>query len=95
MVINREVVSFKPSPHLTFQTVIADRARLLNCLSNTPVEQFCFDLSDVRRCDSAGLALLIEARRLCDTYKKSFSIASMPQDVANLIELCGVKTILS
>ncbi len=90
-----EMISFQPSPNLTFHTVTTDRARLLTCLHDKHVTGLCFDLNHVKQCDSAGLALLIEARRLCDFYHKTFSITAMPQKVADLIEFCGVKTILS
>lgn len=90
-----DVVAFRPSSNLTFYTVTTDRERLLTCLHNDQVSGLCVDLNHVENCDSAGLALLIEARRLCDFYQKTFSIEAMPQKVADLIEFCGVKTILS
>ncbi|MDP3561868.1 MAG: STAS domain-containing protein [Legionellaceae bacterium] len=86
---------FKPSEELTFETVEKDRARLILSLKNSKISSLCFDLSQVKHCDSAGLALLIEAKRLCKEYKKIFSIDEMPKEVYALAEFCGVKTILS
>jgi len=87
-------ILFKPSKELTFQTVEPDRARLLAHIQDDSIEHLRFDLSQVKHCDSAGLALLIEAKRLCGHYKKSFSIAEMTQEIHALAEFCGVEAIL-
>lgn len=90
-----EVVAFKPSLNLTFSTVSMDRERLIACLHQPHVAGIYFDLSQVEKCNSAGLALLIEAKRLCLFYQKTFSIDTLSSVVADLVEFCGVKSILS
>ena len=85
---------FEPSSHLTFDTVELDRKRLHKYLQLPDVHNLCLDLSHVKRCDSAGLALLIEAKRLCMRFKKAFEIKGMPDVIHDLAEFCGVDAIL-
>lgn len=86
--------SFKPSDELTFATVQSDRKRLLDYLQEHKRESLCLDLSDVKQCDSAGLALLIEAKRLCRKHNKIFTIEGMPKSIYALAEFCGVEAML-
>lgn len=86
---------FMPSCELTFDTVQADRNRLLKHIKNDKLVFLCFDLSQVKHCDSAGLALLIEAKRLCQQHNKPFQIENMPATVQALAEFCGVESLLS
>ncbi len=88
-------LEFKLSAELTLQTVQLDRDRLLLDLKNESVSNLRFDLSEVSQCDSAGLAFLIEAKRLCDKFKKEFSFYAIPQDVQALAEFCGIDEILN
>ena len=86
---------FEPSHQLTFDTVALDRQRLLLYLQLPDVHVLHLDLKRVVQCDSAGLALLIEACRLCRHYKKAFKIESMPKAIDALAEFCGVNSMLS
>lgn len=86
--------SFKPSVRLTFETVGADRHRLLKFLQQQKNQLIEIDLDQVQHCDSAGLALLIEAKRLCKHYKKQFTITNMPKAIDALAAFCGVDVIL-
>ena len=85
---------FEPSHHLTFDTVALDRKRLLLYLQSPDVHALHLDLKHVVQCDSAGLALLIEACRLCRRYNKAFKIESMPKAIDALAEFCGVDVML-
>ncbi len=85
---------FEPSHHLTFDTVERDRKRLLLYLQSPDVHALHLDLKDVVQCDSAGLALLIEAFRLCQRYKKAFKIESMPKTIHALAQFLGVEAML-
>lgn len=53
-----------------------------------------FDLSEVHHCDSAGLALLIEAKRLSGEQNKTCEIDGMPKAIQALAEFCGVDAML-
>lgn len=85
---------FIPSTELSFSTVSFDRKRMLRSLQDSSVTSLCIDLNQVTHCDSAGLALLIEAKRLCKRYRKPFTIEGMSKEIYALVEFCGVQTVL-
>lgn len=87
-------ILFKPSSDLSFNTVQSDGKRLLTLLHDNQTTTIRLDLCDVTYCDSAGLALLIEARRLCMQFDKKLMIERMPKTISALAEFCGVDTIL-
>lgn len=86
--------SFKLGNELTFNSVQTERAKLYEALMAQTGDVFCLDLSAVRQCDSAGLALLIDARKLCLRAKKQFAVTGMSEQILSLAEFCGVKPIL-
>ncbi|WP_347252117.1 STAS domain-containing protein, partial [Legionella sp.] len=86
--------SFKPSPEMTFATVQSDCQRLLKFCHENKEAVLHLDLSEVLHCDSAGLALLIEARRLCKEQNKVCKIDGMPKATQALAEFCGVDGML-
>lgn len=87
-------VHFKPDVDLTFKSVVDVRAKLYQALMDDKSGLFTLDLSNVKHCDSAGLALLIEARKLCKKNNKVFEVIGMPDETQSLAEFCGVKSIL-
>lgn len=89
-----ETLSFKPGAKLTFNSVMEVRARLYQALMKNSNNHFSLDLSEVLHCDSAGLALLIDARRLCKKNNKTFEIKEMPLKTRSLADFCGLKDIL-
>jgi phospholipid transport system transporter-binding protein len=89
-----ELIYFKPGTELTFKTVLSIRAKLYKEIIDNRCDKFGLDLSDVIHCDSAGLALLIEARKLCKRYNKVFEVIGMSLETQSLAEFCGVKSIL-
>lgn len=88
-------IRFKPETDLTFKFVAAVRHGLNQVLLEDKAgDTFCMDLSEVKHCDSAGLALLIEARKACDRSKKVFEVVGISSEMQSLAEFCGVKSIL-
>ena len=87
-------VQFKPGPELTFKSVVAVRAKLYQILKDSSVECLCLDLSEVIHCDSAGMALLIDARKLGKKNNKNIEIIGMSLETESLADFCGVKDIL-
>ena len=85
---------FNPSDQLTFDTVQKDSQRLIILLQDSQTTSLRLDLHDVVQCDSAGLALLIETKRLCNRYRKALIIEGLPKAIAGLAEFCGVETML-
>lgn len=89
-----ERVHFKPGSELTFKSVVSVRAQLFKALMEETSDCFCLDLSEVKHCDSAGLALLIEARKLCKRSNKRFEVIGISAETQSLAEFCGVDGIL-
>lgn len=86
--------TFKPGTELTFKSVVSVRASLFKALLDSKDQQFCLDLSDVTSCDSAGLALLIEASKMCKHRNKTLKVTGVSAETQSLAEFCGVKSIL-
>lgn len=87
-------VRFKPGAELTFKSVADVREQLYKTLINSTGNHFTLDMSEVIHCDSAGMALLIEARKLCNKNNKAFDIIGMSAKTQSLADFCGVKDIL-
>lgn len=89
-----EAQPFKPSLIMTFATVQSDCERLFKYCHASKDTDLNLDLSEVSQCDSAGLALLIEAKRICKKLNKTCKIQGMPKTIQALAEFCGVDAIL-
>lgn len=87
-------MNVQPGTELTFESVIAIRAQVLHDLKRCSEPFFCLNLSQVQYCDSAGLALLIEIKKLCTQKNKILTIENCSTDIQDLAEFCGVKDIL-
>ncbi|HVT63346.1 MAG TPA: STAS domain-containing protein [Legionellaceae bacterium] len=85
---------FKPLQALTFETVTENKSQLLTLLKKTTVTVISCDLSDIRLCDSAGLAFLIEAQRVCQGQSIALQIDHISEDIRALAKLYGVEKIL-
>lgn len=88
------ILVFIPSSEMIFTSVEADRRRLIEYCRNLDKEDLRLDLSNVSSCDSAGLAFLIEAKRLAREYKKLCHIEGMTKAIHALAEFCGVDKML-
>lgn len=86
--------TFKPTRDLTFDTVQVNSQRLLKLLRETKTSSLRLDLNDVLQCDSAGLAFLIEAKRVCKHYNKALVLVGMSKMIYSLAEFCGVESML-
>lgn len=89
-----KINSFKPGTELSFKSVVSIRAKLYKTLLEDASDTFCIDLSAVTHCDSAGLALLIEAKKLCTQRNKMFKVIGISPQTESLLEFCGVRGIL-
>lgn len=86
--------SFKPSVEMTFATVKADSIRFRSYSQDNSNINLLIDLSDVNACDSAGLALLIEAKRLSKKQNKQCKIEKGSNAIQALAQFCGVGELL-
>lgn len=85
---------FVPKEVLTFETVQADSLRFTLWLQKNKFKNVRLDLSNVVQCDSAGLAMLIEAKRLCLIHHKRLTIEGMPKVISAWAKFCGVEAML-
>ncbi len=90
----KQVALFKPSSKLTFENAWSDGQRLKQCMQNQQHAGIQFDLTDVIQCDTAGLALLIEAQRLSQKHGKELNILGASSNIVALAELCGLGNLL-
>lgn len=86
--------TFKPSHHLTFETIIENKRRLHAFLNEVQDRTWCFDLCQVEACDSAGIALLIDAKRLSQRGSRICQFEGASSAIHALIEFCGVEHVL-
>ncbi|MFI4918156.1 MAG: lipid asymmetry maintenance protein MlaB [Legionellales bacterium] len=89
-----KAINFKFGTELTFKSVISERAKLQQVMITDGSDRLCLDLSNVSHCDSAGLALLIEARKLCKQHNKTFEVIGISGETRSLAEFCGVECVL-
>lgn len=85
---------FKPSDKMVFETVMNDKRRLHVFMDELQEPKWIFDLSQVDDCDSAGIALLIEAQRLSKLTHRTCLFQGSSSAINSLIEFCGVENIL-
>ena len=79
---------------MTFETVQADCQRLHEFCQANEEDVLNFHLGEVHHCDSAGLALLIEAKRLCSLENKTYQLIGIPKIIHALAKFCGVDEML-
>lgn len=86
---------FEPGEAMIFATVEKDRRRLINFYKSAPRHcALTIELRAVKYFDSAGLALLIEAKRMAKQFNSSCKIKGIPEQLKALARFCGVEEIL-
>ncbi len=85
---------FKPLKNLTFATVNLERDNFAALIAKEQGSQIHCDLMDVQLCDSAGLAFLMDARRMCHQKNLKLLIANAPVDMLALAKLYGIDNLL-
>ena len=86
--------NFKPAKSLTFATVTEQNAQFMRLLKNADHSNIHCDLCEVDSFDSAGLAFLIGAKRLCRQQNGNFVIENASMDILALAKLYGIEKIL-
>ncbi|WP_131781840.1 STAS domain-containing protein [Legionella gresilensis] len=86
---------FKAAKNLTFSMIEAERKRLLNYCHANKGSTLILSLEEVSLCDSAGLAFLIEFKRLARKYKKQSKLEGITESIFALAEFCGVAEMLA
>ncbi|MDF1677973.1 MAG: STAS domain-containing protein [Legionellaceae bacterium] len=86
----QEPIVFFPVEVLTFYTVSSELKRFSALLRANMGASFVMDLSKVLECDTAGLALLVEAKRLCALKHGRLFIKNMPDAMVDLATFFGI-----
>lgn len=86
--------AMKLSGELTFDTVQTHHKNLLNTLKDSDLTVLSLEMHEVTQCDSAGLALLIEAWRLCEASHRILKVEGVSKKIYALAQFCGVEGIL-
>ncbi|MCC5791096.1 MAG: STAS domain-containing protein [Legionellaceae bacterium] len=86
---------FMPGETISFDTVEKEHRRLRQFISALGEQALTVDLSGIKQCDSAGLALILEAKRLANKAQKECFYQAIPDPVLKLARFCGIETIFS
>lgn len=86
--------AFRPPRTITFATVEQERVRFLAYCRDFHDELMIVDLAKVEQCDSAGLAFLIEAKRISKARGCSSKIINMSQATQALAQFYGISDLL-
>ncbi len=68
--------------------------QLMTRLEQHAGKQICINLSGVGRSDSAGLALLVECRRLMRLQQGSLRFEALPEQMQHIAEISGMMDFL-
>lgn len=79
---------------LIFDTVLANRKIIVNALRKDSSSSFVIDLKGINQCDSAGLAMMIDLKRLARRQNNQINFVNLPKQMKALADFCGVSSIL-
>jgi ABC-type transporter Mla MlaB component len=85
---------FRFTEKMVFTTVDAETKRLTTFIHQLNSPTLLLDVSAIIRCDSAGMALLIESKRLAQKYKKKCQIIGMTSRLEELAQFYGLVPVL-
>ena len=86
--------TLKISGDLDRQTVPDLLPQLQTRLQQHAGQQVCINLQGVTRSDSAGLALLVECRRLMRLQQGSLRFEALPEQMQHIAEISGLTDFL-
>ena len=86
--------TFKPEGDLTFQTIATIQEQIKASLKSAQEGSFVFDLSAIDKCDSAGLALLIDSVSNLRKQSIRYQLVGLSQDIQSLATFYEVESLL-
>jgi len=89
------VTAFRPATAITFLSVEQERQRFLAHCESLKDNVLVIDLLEVIHCDSAGIAFLIEMKRICNRLGRLSKITNMPASANALAEFYGIRELLN
>jgi len=88
-------VIFKPEGALTFGTIAGFQALIKKSIRSLKNETLVFDLSMTEKCDSAGLALLIDSVAQLKKQSLSYEFVGLSRDLRSLAKFYEVEQLLA
>ncbi len=88
--LKEEGTHLKISGDLDRETVPDLLIQLQARLQQHPGEKICLNLQGVTRSDSAGLALLVECRRLMRLQQGSLCFEGLPEQMQHMADISGL-----
>jgi anti-anti-sigma factor len=85
---NRNTLHFAPQGELSIYTAMEQKEQLLQVLEQADTAEL--DLSRVTVLDTAGLQLLLLAKREASRLGKAFSISGHSEAVVEVLDLCNL-----
>lgn len=84
---------FRPSFEMNFASISSDMARFQSYVAKAQ-KQWCIDFKEVTYCDSAGLAFLIEAKRLSGELGVPLVLEGVSNNILALIQFYGLEILI-
>lgn len=88
-------ITFKPEGDLTFNTISGIQDQILKTLKSLEDNTFVFDLSAIEKCDSAGLALLIDTISRLKRRSLNYQFLGVKPDLTSLAKFYEVELLLT
>ena len=76
------------------QTVPAAAKQLKDILPKSAGDNVTLDLAQVSRCDSAGVALLVEVMQMTNLAEQTLHFSNLPEQMKDIAGLSGLLEIL-
>jgi phospholipid transport system transporter-binding protein len=81
--------------NLLFSTISSILTVGCKMIENNKADTITIDMSEVEKIDSAGIALLLAWKRLCDSNNKKYCLKGTSQQVISLINTNKLEKILN
>jgi len=76
----------------TVSSVFAEGCKLIKNHKSSAVD---IDMSNIEKIDSAGIALLLDWKRLCDAHNKKYQLKNLSQQALSLISTNKLEPLLN
>lgn len=87
-------IIFKPEGSLSFGTISVLQEQIKNMLKSLDGNTFVFDMSAIDKCDSAGLALLIDTVSKLKKQSVRYQFIGITTDICSLAKFYEVESLL-
>lgn len=85
---------FLPEKTLVFAAAMLNWRRFEQFSQQCQERTVVIDLKHVEKCDSAGLAFLIEAKKCCYQQQKRCHVINIPSEMLSLVQFCHLEAVI-